>query len=153
MMRLGEESFDDIEILHTLACDSMTWDNNSYLNTWRMVFDGIHQVDGFHGSSYALSLMSDPYGDLGADGFSSAVGVEWVTELYQNERYEDAFGDKWDNCPVSYSGRATSSGATYLLTNEEYDTIADYSEIANPSGWSRIWMSGCQAHGGVQELP
>lgn len=147
-MRLGEGASDDIEILHMYSCHSMTIDNNAHINTWHPVFGGLHQVDGLHGNGHVGLSLADDFYWLARSGFSTGVGLEWIITLY----VDDWDNNGYDNCPVAYSGRGSSADALYLLNNEQYDTREDYTDIADPTNYKRIWISGCLPNG-ASELP
>ncbi len=142
-MRLGDDTGDTLEILHVQACDSMTVDDSTHAHTWRPVFGGIHQIMGFHGTSYGGSHIKGHYYNLARDGFSSAVALEWVNELYDSNGYLGT----WDNCPVAYTGRNSEAAAMAILTNEQYDTRWQYSSIEDPTVFRRIYIGGCLPNG------
>lgn len=154
-MELGDDGGADIEILHIYSCHSMTVDNNVHATTWRSsgnsVFQGIHQIHGFHGEAHAfMETFREPFENLANNGFSNAVAEEWVSELYAEDIvFEDlgGYGFWRDQCPVAYTGRDTNIGALLILATEQYDTRGNWQDITDPQKFKRLYVDGCRPLG------
>ena len=141
-MRLGEEDGDDIEILQVIANHSMTVDYGIYSRTWFPVFQGIHQVHGFHGNTWDVYGLADNYEMLAANGFDDSVALTWVSELYQ-----DNFIDGYDNCPVAMAGNNTSVlNAALQLVGETYGNRENYTDVVG-SYFARRFHDVCDPDG------
>jgi Family of unknown function (DUF6345) len=141
-MRLGDGSGADIEILQVVASHSMTVDDGVHARTWQPTFDGLHQVHGFHGTTWDVIGLADNYERVGNDGWTSSVAGEWVNELY-----EDNYIDGYDNCPVAYTGRPTRLSALSILFGERYGNTGNYGD-ETATVFVRRFIPGCDPNAG-----
>ncbi|NLH47063.1 MAG: hypothetical protein GX444_00510 [Myxococcales bacterium] len=132
--------------LHLDSCHSMHVDDNA-LQSWRPVFQGVHQIDGFHGNGWISDQLLDDYGNFANHSHILAIAREWVQELTEFD-----FDGDVDLCPVAYTGRYTEDSCEDILTNEKYPTPGQinllYADTPSPTVWRRHYRAGCDPNAG-----
>lgn len=129
-MALGDS---DLEFLHISSCQSM--DDNQWA-TWWQAFDGVHQVDAFHGLMWIGSGRVDDYEDFADDAFDDTIADAWLDNMY----VEDISGND-DQCPVAYGVGADSNDMWSRIGSERYDNV--HSDPRNIGWWGVIYIEGC----------
>lgn len=129
-MKLGNQ---DLEFLHLSSCQSM--DDNQW-STWWKAFNGLHQVDGFHGFMWIGSSLVNDYKDFADDAFDTSIAEAWLDNLYvPNISGSD------DQCPVAYGVGASVDDLWNRMNHERYDYVM--SDPKTFSYWGAIYISGC----------
>lgn len=131
---------DDLEIFFLMSCETMN--EESWWPEWSDSFEGIHQIEGFHGLYVTCSGYEGRFRDLGDDGFDIGVADAFIDNLYDGNTPGSG---SFDQCPVARSVGTSKSNASSRLSNEEYDNRGNYSDL--PSGTSRYhivrYIKGC----------
>jgi hypothetical protein len=131
-IRLGDF---DLEFLHLSSCHSMCEDN---WDEWEDSFDGLHQINGFHGLMYIWAGVVGRYGDFAEDAYDLNIAEAWV-----DNHHSLGVLVLWpDHCPVSMvAGHSTASSAETRLSNTEYDwTFEDPTPVLT---FTYDWVGGC----------
>jgi len=129
-MKLGNN---DLEFLHLSSCQSM--DDNQWKSWWQ-AFNGLHQVDGFHGLMWIGSGLVNDYEDFADDSFDVSISEAWLDNMY----VANISGND-DQCPVAYGVGSTTSDLWNRIGNERYDLI--YSDPAKIGYWGTTYIGGC----------
>ncbi|MEJ2125845.1 MAG: DUF6345 domain-containing protein [Alphaproteobacteria bacterium] len=129
-MQLGDS---DLEFLHLSSCQSM--DDNQW-STWWQAFNGVHQVDGFHGLMWIGSGLVNDYQDFADDAFSSTIADAWLDNMY----VPNISGND-DQCPVAYAVGANSADTWNRIGTERYDNV--HSDPNTIGYWGVIFIGGC----------
>jgi hypothetical protein len=106
----------DLEFLHLSSCVSM--DQEDWWNEWNSSFDGLHQVDGFHGVMWIHSWLPDYYADFAADAVWISIADAFIDNLYINN-----ISDSYDQCPVARNVGSDSSDSRDRMDNERYNNV------------------------------
>lgn len=106
----------DLEFLHLSSCHSL--DDNQWFFEWASSFDGLHQVDGFHGWMWIGSSLIDDYDDFAEDAFSISIADAWLDNMY----HADISGSD-DQCPVAYAVGANSNDMWNRIGTERYNRV------------------------------
>ena len=137
-MRLGDG---DLEFLHLSSCYSM--DREDWWNEWNSSFDGLHEVDGFHGIMWIDSSYSSDYRRFADDAFWMSVGESWVDHMYQSPWF------RADQCPVSRVVGFDDDDSRDRLNSERYNHL-----FPDPPGYPNQvrshrakYISGCDPEG------
>jgi Family of unknown function (DUF6345) len=136
-MEIGDNDSGDLEILHVATCHSMTTDDNRHINTWRPAFEGVHQIDGFHGVSWVDAVMRFGFETLAVQGQIRGVALVWLDAMY----FPDFNGH--EQCPVAYTGRNSDLAAETVLRYETYRNRETVTDISDPTSWKRFYYDGC----------
>ncbi len=132
-MRLGDY---DLEFLHLSSCHSM---NQEVWAEWHSSFQGLHQVNGFHGVMYVTSLYDHRYEGFSDDAFDISIADSWLDNLYKYRR------SGRNQCPVA---RVVGFGAADTwdrMDHEQYDWV--YPDPVGAGTWGTIWPSECNPRG------
>jgi len=143
----------DLEFLHLSSCTSMQ--STQWHPAWSSSFQGVHQIDGFHGLMYIYNDTPwwDRYRDFAKDSFSTPIALAWLDNMY---RYTCAIIaqdpivlERQDQCPVA-RGVGVSPGAEANFwdraTTERYDNVL--ADPVNPSWQGALTLLGCDPQGG-----
>jgi len=138
----------DLEFLHLSSCTSMQ--STQWHPAWSSSFDGVHQIDGFHGLMFIYNDTPwwDRYRDFAKDSFSIPIALAWLDNMY---RYTCAIIaqdpivlERQDQCPVA-RGVGVSPGAEAnfwdRVTTERYNNVL--SDPDNPSWQGAFTVLGC----------
>jgi hypothetical protein len=112
-MRFGNG---DLEFLHLSSCFGM--DREDWWPEWSDSFEGVHQIDGFHGVMWIGSDLVDEYEDFADDAFHTGIASAWIDHHY----VPDASGP-FDQCPVARSLGVNSADAVLRLSLERYNSV------------------------------
>lgn len=121
---------DDLEFLHLSSCYSM--DREDWWNEWNSSFDGLHQIDGFHGTMYIDPDWDRRYRRFADDSFWTSIADSWLDHLY----YTHWILGNRDQCPVARNVGANADDALVRLNTERYNHVLD-----DPPG-----LSGARSH-------
>ena len=133
-MALGDS---DLEFLHLSSCNSMNED--VWWGEWQESFDGLHQINGFHGIMWINSTYRGRYEDFSDDAFDISIADSWVDNLY---KYRVA-GENM--CPVSRGVGYSENSLWTRMDHEEYDWV--YSD-PDGAGWMGVvYIKGCNPKG------
>ena len=130
-MELGDL---DLEFLHLSSCQSL--DDNQWSSEWLDSFNGLHQVDGFHGLMWIGSSLEDDYEDFADDAFDCSIADAWLDNMYRPN-----ISGSDDQCPVAYATGSTEGDLLNRLGNERYDNV--YSDPTSPNWWGAMYIGGC----------
>jgi hypothetical protein len=128
-MRLGNS---DLEFLHLSSCQSM--DDNQWSSWWQS-FNGLHQVNGFHGLMWIGSGMVNDYEDFADDAFSSSIADAWLDNMY----IPNVSGND-DQCPVAYAVGANSNDMWNRIATERYNRVHTDPAVG---WWGVSFIAGC----------
>ncbi len=129
-MELGDR---DLEFLHISSCQSM--DDNQW-DSWWQAFDGVHQVDAFHGLMWIGDGLVGDYEDFADDAFDDTIADAWLDNMYVEEIDDDD-----DQCPVAYAVGANSPDMWLRIATERYDFI--HSDPRDIGWWGVMYIEGC----------
>jgi hypothetical protein len=129
-MQLGDS---DLEFLALSSCQSM--DDNQWKSWWQ-AFNGLHQVDGFHGLMWIGSGMVDDYEDFADDAFDDSIADAWLDNMYRPN-----ISGSDDQCPVAYGVGNGSNDLWNRIGNERYNNI--YSDPVTYTRWGAVFIGGC----------
>jgi len=130
-MRFGDL---DLEFLHFSSCFSMDWADR---DEWELSFDGVHQINGFHGIMWISTSYNGRYSGFSDDAFNISICESWVDNQYNGGFWTGGH----DHCPVSRVAGNSSAEINDRLWEEEYDRV--YSEPNSPSHFGTMWIGGC----------
>jgi len=128
----------DLEFLHLSSCHSL--DDNQWFFEWLSSFDGLHQVDGFHGWMWIGTSLINDYEDFADDAFDIDIASAWLDNMY----HADISGS-WDQCPVAYAVGNNCSNMWNRIGNERYNYV--YSDPTTIGYVGCIYISGCDPGG------
>jgi hypothetical protein len=133
---------DDLEFLHLSSCYSM--DREDWWNEWNSSFDGLHQIDGFHGIMWINPDWTRRYRHFAEDSFWMGIGDSWLDHLY----YTHWLLGNRDQCPVARVVGTNEDDSRSRLDNERYAHV-----LADPPGWGQNrhhrarYIRGCNPRG------
>lgn len=136
-MALGDT---DMEFLHISSCNSM--DDNQW-SSWLGAYDGLHQIDAFHGNMWISSGRTGDYQDFADDAFDEDMSDAWVDNMYDGSVYND--GSYYDQCPVAHAAGSSESDVLSRLNSERYNNISS-TDPAN-DWWATLFIEGCNPKG------
>ena len=126
----------DLEFLHLVSCHSM---NHDVWEEWLDSFNRLHQVDGFHGVTYATSTYGHRYKSFSDDAFNTSIANSWVDNLYKYRLRNR------NMCRVALGVGDTSTDLWDRMDHEQYDRV--YSDPAGAIRAGTIYISGCDPRG------
>jgi hypothetical protein len=126
----------DLEFLHLSSCHSADFD---VWSEWGDSFDGLHQMDGFHGVMYVTSLYDHRYEGFSDDAFNTSIADSWVDNLY---KYRSRHRNQ---CPVAIGVGNGASDLWDRMDNEQYDWVYHDPDVWTHQG--RIWIEDCDPRG------
>jgi len=137
-MRLGD---DDLEFLHLSSCFSM--DREDWWNEWNSTFNGLHEVDGFHGIMWIDKSYSKYYRRFADDSFWMSIADSWMDQMYQSPWF------RADQCPVSRVVGFNPDDCRDRLNEERYNNVfADPPGTLNPFRSHAVkYINGCDPEG------
>jgi hypothetical protein len=106
----------DLEFLHLSSCNSC--DDNQWFFNWAHSFEGLHQVDGFHGCMWIGSSFPQDYEDFASDAFNMSIAVAWLENMYRTN-----INGAYNQCPVVYGVGSNRNDTWNRLLTEQYDNI------------------------------
>jgi hypothetical protein len=106
----------DLEFLHLSSCFSM--DKEDWWSEWNASFDGLHQIDGFHGLMWIGSSLVDDYGDFADDAFWTGISSAWLDNMYRPN-----VNSNFDQCPVARNVGSSSADSVTRMSFERYNFI------------------------------
>ncbi len=117
----------DLEFLHLVSCFSM--DQDDWHPHWSSSFQGIHQIDGFHGLMYVGGRKR--YRNFAADSFHMPISTAWLDNLNFNscrkmDRLVPPVIVEVDQCAVARSVGTGASGEVDCwnrLFQERYNNV------------------------------
>jgi hypothetical protein len=132
----------DLEFLHLSSCFSM--DREDWWNEWNSSFDGLHEIDGFHGIMWIDSDYASDYRRFADDAFWMSIADSWLDHMYQSPWV------RADQCPVARVVGFDQADAIDRLNHEGYiDVYAD--PPGYPPGMARShrarYINGCTPEG------
>lgn len=132
----------DLEYLVLSSCHSMDYED--WWNEWNSSFDGLHQIDGFHGNMYISYTARWDYRQFVDDAFNVSMADSWVDNLYHRN-----YSGSSDQCPVARVVGTSQDDCRYRLDHERYNNF-----LSDPPGlgYSRAhrarYVIGCDPSGG-----
>jgi hypothetical protein len=140
-IKLGDN---DLEFLHLSSCFSM--DREDWWNEWNSSFDGLHQVEGFHGLMYIGRRHVRQYRHFSDDAFWISIADSWLDNLYDTSTPED-------QCPVARVVGTSGADCRMRLSSERYNLVyADPPGVGQNRAHCARFISGCTP-GGMEALP
>ena len=140
-MLLGNE---DLEFLHLSSCFSM--DREDWWNEWNSTFDGLHQIDGFHGLMYIDEDYIPEYRRFADDAFWISIADSWMDHLYDTSNHDD-------QCPVARVVGTDEEDSLDRMSTERYNAVfADPPGPGHARAHRARYIRGC-APGGMEVLP
>ncbi len=137
-MELGD---DDLEFLVLSSCYSMDYED--WWSEWNSSFDGLHQINGFHGVMYISWIYDNNYREFADDAFRISIADSWVDNLYDH----NASGSD-DQCPVSRVCGTSQADCRDRLDNERYNDLKADSPGLGSSRSHRVrYIVGCDPCG------
>ena len=133
----------DLEFLHLSSCVSI--DREDWWPEWSSSFDGLHQVDGFHGIMWIYSGYVSRYRDFADDSFWMSIADAWLDDLYVNNA-----NDSYDQCPVARNVGINSSDTLVRMCYERYNNVfaADPPGLGTSRSHRARYIRGCDPKGG-----
>ncbi len=138
----------DLEFLHLSSCVSMDEDD---WTDWEASFAGVHQIDGFHGMSYAHGAAEwlARYRNFAVDGFHAPIAISWVENLYRDScAWNPAThrNEATDQCPVAHgvgvgAGAAAEADCWSRLFAERYNDV--FGDPVTPAFHCVTYVKGC----------
>jgi hypothetical protein len=136
----------DLEFLHLSSCYSM--DREDWWNEWNSSFDGLHQIDGFHGLMWIGEDLARYYRRFADDSFWISIADSWMDNLYVAD-----VSDSYDQCPVARDVGTDASDARDRLNTERYNVVfADPPGLGQSRSHRARYIRGC-APDGKEALP
>ena len=131
---------DDLEFLHWVSCESMN--EESWWPEWSESFDGLHQIDGWHGLAWSSTSYNDRYEDFADDAFDIGIADSWIDNLYDPAHWYEAW-QEYDHCPVARCVGETEDDLDTRIGREHYDNV--YSDLAaGDIVWDgTLYIDGC----------
>lgn len=137
-MALGDG---DLEFLHLSSCFSM--DEQDWWPLWSMTFNGLHQIDGFHGIMWISSGRADDYADFANDAFWGSIASAWIDNMFDVE-----VNDYFDQCPVARNVGASSGDASVRMSYERYNFVLPDPPGLGEDRTHRVrYVEGCDPKG------
>jgi hypothetical protein len=137
-MRFGNS---DCEFLHLSSCYSLNKDDWS--PHWGLSFEGVHQIDGFHGIMWIGQDLVDDYGDFANDAFWTGVSSAWIDNLYAPD-----VSQSYDQCPVAENVGINSADAVLRMSLERYNNVfPDPPGSGEPRRFRVRYVAGCDPKG------
>lgn len=125
----------DLDFLHLSSCHSMCKD--VWWGQWSGTFDGLHQVNGFHGIMWISKSYKKRYKNFSDDAFDISIADSWV-----DNHYDNAFWWwEYDHCPVSRGVGLSRADLWDRMENEEYDWV--YNDPDDHTWNGVIYMKNC----------
>ena len=132
----------DLEFLHLVSCDSM--DREDWWNEWNSSFDGLHQVDGFHGIAYAIPEYARNYRRVADDGFWIPIAEAWLDNLYDTMWWSVTR----DQCPVARGVGTNATDSRDRMFTERYNLVLSDPPGLGQSRNHRVrYIRGCNPKG------
>lgn len=128
----------DLEFLHLSSCHSL--DDNQWFFEWLSSFDGLHQVDGFHGEMWIGTSLINDYEDFANDAFDIDIASAWLDNMYHAN-----ISGSCDQCPVAYAVGNNCSNMWNRIGNERYNYV--YSDPTTIGYVGCIYISNCDPCG------
>ncbi len=134
----------DLEFLVLFTCHSMCQVNWWGACGWGDEFDRLHQLLGFHGSTYASLATVGGIRDFVDDAFNGPLAITWLDHMYYAP-----FGPNNDRCPVARAIGDSASDVTTRQSNEEYDSVYPDPPVHGAPGRSPrvLYMIPCNPNG------
>jgi hypothetical protein len=132
----------DLEFLHLSSCYSM--DREDWWNEWNSSFDGLHQVDGFHGIMWIDSDFVRKYRRFSDDAFWISIADSWTDHLYWTHWL---LGNR-DQCPVARNVGSSGDDSRDRMDSERYNLV-----FSDPAGVGEVrnhrarYVRGCNPRG------
>lgn len=130
----------DAEFLHLSSCVSM--DMEDWHPNWSESFDGVHQINGFHGVMYIFCNGSDyppRYQNFAWDSFFMPISLAWLDNMYDVRS-----GAANDQCPISRGVGVGANGEADCwnrMYSERYLNVRN--DPANPTWHGVMWVTPC----------
>ncbi len=138
-MELGDG---DLEFLHLSSCFSM--DREDWWNEWNSTFDGLHQIDGFHGIMWISEDYAGRYRHFADDSFWIGMADSWLDHLYITHWYVS----NRDQCPVARVVGSDAQNSLFRMNSERYNFVLDDPEGLGQSRHHRArYIRGCNPRG------
>jgi len=132
----------DLEFLHLSSCYSMDYED--WWNEWNSSFNGLHQVDGFHGIMYIGEGFVRCYRRFADDSFWISIAESWVDHLYSSPWY---MGNH-DQCPVARVVGTDENDSRDRLNSERYNHMfPDPPGVGEDRHHRAKYISGCNPRG------
>jgi hypothetical protein len=137
---------DDMEFLVLSSCYSMDYED--WWDEWSSSFDGLHEINGFHGTMYISWIYDNNYREFADDAFRISIADSWIDNLYDRH----ASGSD-DQCPVSRVVGTSQNDCRDRLNSERYDNLmADSPGLGEPRSHRTRYVVGCNPCG-MEALP
>ncbi len=136
-MRFGDG---DLEFLHFSSCESMN--EESWYPEWYETYQGLHQIDGWHGLMWISTIYNGRYRRFSDDAFDIGVAESWIDNHYDKGHWYEPW-QPHDHCPVPHGVGTSASNCESRLTHEEYDWV--YGDLShNNIGFVGVFaIGGC----------
>jgi hypothetical protein len=132
----------DLEFLHLSSCFSM--DREDWWNEWNSSFDGLHQVDGFHGIMWISLDYTRDYRRFADDSYWISIADSWLDHLYDTHWL---LGNR-DQCPVARVVGDDEVDAGDRLDTERYNNVfADPPGLGQARSHLARYIRGCNPRG------
>ncbi|HKQ59881.1 MAG TPA: DUF6345 domain-containing protein [Candidatus Polarisedimenticolaceae bacterium] len=143
----------DLEFLHLSSCTSMQ--ESQWHPAWSSSFQGVHQIDGFHGIMYIYNDTAwwDRYRDFAKDAYSTSMALAWLDNMYDYKcaviAQDPILLQRKDQCPAA-RGVGVGPGGEADFWNramtERYDNVLD--DPLHPTWQGVLTLLGCDPDGG-----
>jgi hypothetical protein len=137
-MKIGN---DGLDFLHFSSCNSMDDDQWS---AWQKVYDGAHQIDGFHGLVYLDTQFELDYKSFASDAFYTSIAEAWIDGMYKphhGDYLEDGQDVQVDQCPVAHAVGKDASDTWARIESERYNDV--YEDPADSDYWAVTYFVPC----------
>lgn len=132
----------DLEFLHLSSCFSM--DREDWWNEWNSSFDGLHQVDGFHGIMWISSDYTRRYRRFADDAFWMSIADSWLDHLYDTHWF---IGNS-DQCPVARVVGEDDEDSLLRMNTERYNNVlSDPPGLGESRAHRARYIRGCNPRG------
>lgn len=131
----------DLEFLLLSSCNSM--DRDDWWPNWNSSFDGLHQVDGFHGLMWINSSYVGRYQGFASDAFWISIADAWLDNLYIHHA-----NNSHDQCPVARNVGTDGSNSLSRMNHERFNHVySDPPGLGSPRNHRVRYIKGCDPKG------
>ena len=131
----------DLEFLLLSSCNSM--DRDDWWPNWNSSFDGLHQVDGFHGIMWINSSYAGRYRSFANDAFWISIADAWLDYLYIHHA-----NNSHDQCPVARNVGTNGTNSLSRMNHERFNNVySDPPGLGSPRNHRVRYIKGCDPKG------
>ena len=132
---------DDLEFLLLSSCNSM--DRDDWWPNWNSSFDGLHQVDGFHGLMWINSSYVGRYQGFASDAFWISIADAWLDNLYIHHA-----NNSHDQCPVARNVGTSGGNSLSRMNSERFNHVySDPPRLGSARNHRVRYIKGCDPKG------